>query len=149
MLFDFANVAVFLMFSVGFVILNLLLSRVLAPRAPHYEKSIPYECGEMPVGSPWIRFNPRYYVIALIFVIFDVEVAFLIPCAVAFRSWVETSPAAAKIAFLEVGLFLLILFLGLVYEWKKGYIHWVQNISDARKATVEPGRPQVQKRMAS
>jgi NADH-quinone oxidoreductase subunit A len=96
---------------------------------PSYEKSIPYECGELPEGTPWIRFNPRYYVFALIFIIFDVEIAFMYPCAVLFRDWIDQG--LGKIAFYEISAFAAILMLGLVYAWKRGDLQWIRSQQSA------------------
>ncbi len=134
MLFDFANVAVFLLFGIGFVLANLILAKILAPKAPTFEKSIPYECGETPEGTPWIRFNSRYYFFALIFLIFDVEVAFMYPVATVFRSWVKAG--LGQVAFIEIFAFVGTLVVGLAYVWKKGYLEWIRNLS----TTSERGR---------
>lgn len=124
MLIQYASVAVFILFGLGFVFLNLTLSSVLAPKAPSQLKEIPYECGEVPVGTPWIRFNPRYYIYALVFLIFDVEVALMFPCAVVYKKWVMAGNG--KIAFVEVIAFVLTLLVGFVYTWKKGYLNWIR-----------------------
>ena len=119
MTLHFANVLVF--FVVGFLFLsvNLLLSRLIRPSKYSAEKLIPYECGENPVGSSWIKFNIRFYVFALIFIIFDVEVAFLIPWAVVFKE-------LGWIAFVEGLIFIAILVVGLAYVWAKGDLQWVR-----------------------
>jgi len=117
--FHFAGALVFLGLSVAFVLFLLLLSKLVRPAAPSSEKSVVYECGERPTGSPWIKFNIRFYVVALIFVIFDVEVVFLYPWAVVFRS-------LGLFAFVEMLIFLLILFVGLAYAWRKGDLEWVR-----------------------
>lgn len=127
MLFNFANVAVFLIFAVGFVLANLVLARILAPKASNVLKSIPYECGELPVGSPWIRFNPRYYIYALVFLIFEVEIAFIFPCAVIFRDWVGRNLGA--VAFIEIFAFVSVLVMGLVYVWKRGDLAWIRTVA--------------------
>src|SRR5580765_7664064 len=124
MLFQYGAVLLFLLFSIGFVLAQLILSRILAPRAPSLEKSTPYECGELPEGTPWIRFNPRYFVIALVFLIFDVEIALMYPAAVTFRSWVKAG--RGKSALFEIVAFVGVLVLGLAYAWKKGYLEWVR-----------------------
>jgi len=121
-LFDLANVAVFLGVALGFVWATLYLSRLIAPRSPGGDKALSYECGELPVGGGRIQFNFRFYVLALIFLIFEVEIAFVFPVAVVFRGWVESGRAA--VAFLEIFLFIGILFLGLVYLWRKGELSW-------------------------
>ena len=120
MLFGFSGVLIFL--GVGFVLLAvaLILSRLLQPEgkdAP--DKYIPYECGEVPEGSAWIRFNIRFYVCALIFIIFDVEIIFLLPWAVVFKT-------LGSFAFVEGLVFIGILALGLAYVWKKGDLAWVK-----------------------
>jgi len=86
---------------------------------PLPEKYTTYECGEEPVGSAWIQFNIRFYVIALIFIIFDVEVVFLLPWAVVFRK-------LGMFAFVEGLIFLAILAVGLAYVWRKGDLAWVK-----------------------
>jgi NADH-quinone oxidoreductase subunit A len=121
MLFSFASVLLFLV--VGFVILAvvLVLSRLIQPKGkPGADKYIPYECGEVPEGSAWIRFNIRYYVIALIFIIFDVEIVFLLPWAVVFKR-------LGAFAFIEGLVFIGILAVGLAYVWKKGDLAWVKS----------------------
>jgi NADH-quinone oxidoreductase subunit A len=117
--FHFAGVLVVLGLAVAFVLFLLLLARLVRPAAPGPEKSVVYECGERPTGSPWVKFNIRFYVVALIFVIFDVEVVFLYPWAVVFRR-------LGAFAFAEMLFFLVILFVGLVYVWKKGDLDWVK-----------------------
>src|SRR5713101_1040012 len=88
MYFHFANVLVFFALAVLFVGGMLALGSLLRPNNPEALKLTTYECGEPPTGSAWINFNIRFYVIALIFVIFDVEVAFIYPVTVVFRDWV-------------------------------------------------------------
>lgn len=120
MLFSFASVLLF--FVVGFVLLavTLLLSRLIQPKGkPGPDKYIPYECGELPEGSAWIRFNIRFYVLALIFIIFDVEIVFLLPWAVVFKR-------LGAFAFIEGLIFIGILLVGLAYVWKKGDLEWVK-----------------------
>lgn len=116
----FASVLLFLF--VGFVLLSvvLILSRVIQAKGmPGIDKYIPYECGEIPEGSAWIRFNIRFYVFALIFIIFDVEIVFLLPWAVVFKR-------LGSFAFIEGLIFIGILVVGLAYVWKKGDLEWVK-----------------------
>ena len=117
--YDLAGILVFIGVGVGFSLFLLLLSKLVRPFAPGGDKTVVYECGERPTGSPWVKFNIRFYVVALIFVIFDVEVVFLYPWAVVFRQ-------LGTFAFLEMLVFLLILFVGLAYVWKKGDLEWVR-----------------------
>ncbi len=126
MLFDFANVLLFALFAVVFAVFCLVLARLLGPRNPSVEKSSSYECGELPVGSPWIRFNPRYYVFALFFILFEVEIAFVLPCAVIFRESVEGG--IGWLVFAEISVFLLILISALAYAWARGDLEWVKPV---------------------
>lgn len=123
MLSDLAVVFMFIVFGLIFVVVNILLSRLLtwAFNIGHDDprKHTAYECGEAPIGDARIRFNPRFYLIALVFLIFDVEAVFLVPIAVIYKS-------NAAIAFAEVGLFLGILVLGLAYVWYNNDLDWVK-----------------------
>lgn len=105
---------------VGLLIAVLLVSlpRKLAPREPAVAKSRPYECGEIPVGPPWIRFRVAYYIFALIFVVFDIEAVFLYPWAVIYRQ-------LGLFGLVEMAIFVGILALGLAYAWRKGVLEWV------------------------
>lgn len=126
MLFDFANVLVFTALGVGFVGVNLLIGRLLRPSNPQVRKLSTYECGEPASGSAWVNFNVRFYLVALVFIIFEVEIAFIFPVASAFRRWIESGQGL--FAFVEILLFVGILFLGLVYAWAKGDLEWVKKV---------------------
>jgi len=119
MLFDFANVLVF--FGVGaiFVFGAMLVSRLVHTVHRTPGKLTNYECGEDPVGSPWIKFNIRFYMVALGFIVFDVETVFLFPWAVVFKE-------LGLFAFIEMMIFVLVLLVGLAYIWAKGDIEWVK-----------------------
>ena len=114
---DYFFVLLFAGLAVLFVLGGLILSYLIAQHRPNRIKNTPYECGEIPLGSAWIQFNVGYYLFALLFLIFDVEAAFLYPWAVVLR--VIGFPG-----LIEVGVFLMILILGLVYAWKKGALEW-------------------------
>ena len=86
-----------------------------------------YECGELPTGSSWVRFNVRFYLVALFFLIFDVEVVFLFPWAVVFKHLFPV-PELGPIVFWEMIIFLGILTTGLVYIWVKGDLDWVKKL---------------------
>ena len=126
MLFDFANVLVFTVLALGFVGVNLLIGRLLRPSNPQVRKLSTYECGEPAMGSAWVNFNVRFYIVALIFIIFEVEIAFIFPVATVFRRWLEGGQGV--FAFLEILIFVGILFLGLVYAWVKGDLEWVKKV---------------------
>jgi NADH-quinone oxidoreductase subunit A len=120
MLSNFASVLLFLVVGLIFLAFTLILSRLLQPKGiMGAEKYIPYECGELPEGSAWIRFNIRFYVLALIFIIFDVEIVFLLPWAVVFKK-------LGTFAYVEGVIFIAILVVGLAYAWKKGDLEWVR-----------------------
>jgi len=114
-----SSVLVFLLVVIGFLAANLLLWWLIRPYRYSEEKLTTYECGENPQGSAWIQFNIRFYVFALIFIVFDVEAVFLLPWAVVFRQ-------LGLLAFLEGLVFIGILAVALVYVWRKGDLEWVR-----------------------
>ncbi len=124
MLNDFALVLVFAILSVLFVFGALFAGRFLRPRNPNPVKGEAYECGEPAVGHAWINFNLRFYLMALIFVIFDVEAALIFPVTVVFKRWVATG--RGMIALVEILLFVAILVIGLIYVWAKKDLEWVK-----------------------
>ena len=126
MLFQFSSVLVFLALGALLVALMTGLSWLLRPDNPEPGKLTTYECGEPPTGSAWINFNIRFYLVALIFVIFDVEVAFIYPVAVVFRDWVARGEGLFALA--EISIFLGILFVGLVYVWVKRDLEWLKKV---------------------
>jgi NADH-quinone oxidoreductase subunit A len=109
----------FLLVAVGFVAVNLVLWKIIRPSRFSEEKLTTYECGENPTGSAWIQFNIRFYVFALLFIIFDVEAVFLLPWAVVFRQ-------LGPLAFVEGLVFIAILAVALAYVWRKGDLEWVR-----------------------
>jgi NADH-quinone oxidoreductase subunit A len=125
---------VFLAVGAVFLAANLLAGRLVRPDKPSPEKMQVYECGEEPVGSAWIQFDLRFYVVALLFVIFDVELAFFFPWAVVFGDAVRQRDAGhaaagdfAAFAFLELTVFFGILLVGFAYLWKRGDLEWVRS----------------------
>ena len=105
--------------AVGFGGVSVLLGKLLGPRNPSPEKSAPYECGMPAVGDARERQSIRFYLIAMIFLLFDIEVAFLYPWALALR-------ALGWAGYVQVVLFTLVLVAGYVYVWKKGALDWSQ-----------------------
>ena len=126
MLFDFANVLVLTVLGLGFVGVNLLIGKLLRPSNPQERKLSTYECGEPATGSAWVNFNIRFYLVALIFIIFEVEIAFIFPVATVFRQRMESGQGL--FAFVEILVFVGILFLGLIYAWAKGDLEWVKKV---------------------
>jgi NADH-quinone oxidoreductase subunit A len=117
MLTEFGKVFIFLLIGAGFVAVALVISWLLRPRRPYPAKLASYECGEEPIGGAWVRFNIRFYTIALIFLIFEVEVVFLLPWALVYRG-------LGMFAFIEMVVFLAILLVGFAYVWVKGDLDW-------------------------
>ena len=124
MLTEYASVVVFAVFAILFVAINLFVSRLLAPRLENVFKQIPYECGEQPVGTPWIRFNPRYFLYALTFLIFEIEIVLILPCIVVYRSWINDGQG--MVAFIEIFLFVFVLACGFAYLWRRGLLSWMK-----------------------
>jgi NADH-quinone oxidoreductase subunit A len=125
MITGFGLVLTFLLLGVLMVFATLVIARLVAPRRYTEEKMTPYECGEDPVGNSWIQFNIRFYIFALVFLIFDVEMAFLLPWAVAFRSQ-ELAASYGALAFWDAVVFVAILVVGLIYLWARGDLRWVR-----------------------
>ena len=115
--FDYSVIAWFLIGGVAFVAATLAVSRLLQHRKPERVKSEIYECGVEPIGPPWVQLKIGYYVYALLFVLFDVETAFLYP-------WAVTLNVLPLYVLAEMVVFLVILALGLVYAWKEGALSW-------------------------
>ena len=126
MLFEFATVAAFLLMGAVFVLGALILGILIRPNNPEEEKSSIYECAERPIGGAWFRFNPRFYILALVFIVFDVEIALMYPVATVFRSWAANG--LGWVALIEIATFLGILFAGLAYIWARGDLNWIKQI---------------------
>ncbi len=126
MQFDFGMALVFAGVAVAIVLAMLLVGKLLRPLWPSAEKTTIYECGERPIGNAWFNFNPRFYIVALVFVIFEVEIALTIPVALVLRSWIFRGLGA--VAFVELAAFLLILAVGLVWIWARRDLEWVKRL---------------------
>ena len=111
------SILIMIVLGAGFALLSVLLSSVLGPRKPTAEKSAPYECGMPAVGDARERMSVKFYLVAMIFLLFDIEVAFLYPWTMALRDlgWP---------GFAQVVLFMLLLLAGYVYVWRKGALDW-------------------------
>lgn len=117
MLSDFGIILLYFILGAVFVGIALVAAAFIRPSKPNPVKNSTYECGEIPIGEPWIRFNVRFYVIALVFLLFDVEVVFLLPWAIVFKQ-------LGWFAFIEMIVFVVILLAGFVYVWAKGDLDW-------------------------
>jgi len=116
---DYAFAGFFFLVGALFVVLNVeLVSRLVRPSRPNPLKLSTYECGEEPIGTGWVRFHVRYYLYALVYIVFAVETVFLFPWAIVFQG-------LGWFAFVEMMIFIAVLLLGLAYAWRKGALEWV------------------------
>ncbi len=136
-LFDYAPIAIMFLVAIGFAASQILVTQLIGPRKRTATKLMPYECGKDPVGSARERFSIKFYTVAVIFLLFDIEVLFIIPFAVAFKNllaWEESSAIAyGTIALVEILVFITTLVVGYIYVWKKGTFDWgLQARAEAR-----------------
>jgi NADH-quinone oxidoreductase subunit A len=117
MINEYLSLFIFLIVAVGFTVGGLVFAFLVRPSKPSKEKETTYECGEEPIGPAWVQLNIRYYLLAILFVVFDVEVIFIFPWAVVFKE-------LGTFAFVEMSLFLGILIIGLAYAWRKKALKW-------------------------
>ncbi len=125
----FGEILLFIIGAIVFVMIALLVARLIRPHRPNPEKLTTYECGEDPTGTAWGQFNPRFYIIALIFILFDVEIVFLFPWATVFGRQeliAATEGLWGWFALAEMFIFVAILALGLAYAWAKGFLDWIK-----------------------
>ncbi|WP_299517194.1 NADH-quinone oxidoreductase subunit A [Mucilaginibacter sp.] len=125
---EFGKILIFLITGIILVALMFFANRLIAPNNPNPEKLTSYECGEEPTGNAWLPFNSRFYVIALVFLLFDVEMVFVFPWATVFGNH-EIIAADARwgwFSLAEMFIFLGILILGLIYVWCKGDLDWIK-----------------------
>src|SRR6202163_1369953 len=126
MYFQFGVPLALTIIAIVFVMAMFGLQKLLAASNPYARKLTPYGCGEPPTGRAWINFNVRFYIIALIFVVFEVEVAFVYPIAAVYLNWVRSGRTLYALS--EILIFLLILFVGLAYVWVKHDLEWVKKV---------------------
>ena len=125
---EFGKIFIFLIMGVLFVLFTFYLGKLVALKKPNPEKLTSYECGEEPTGNSWIQFNSRFYVIALVFLLFDVELAFIFPWSTVFsqQELINADPNWGWFSLIEMFIFIGILLIGLVYVWKKGDLNWIR-----------------------
>jgi NADH-quinone oxidoreductase subunit A len=129
--------------AAGFAVGNVLLSQFVGQRKATRTKTMPYECGKDPVGSARERFSIKFYLIAMIFILFDIELIFMMPWAVVFKQL--TAAGLGTLVYLEMMLFMALLLVGYVYVWKKGLFDWNERArheaeAEARVLAVKEGR---------
>ncbi|HYM19758.1 MAG TPA: NADH-quinone oxidoreductase subunit A [Candidatus Kapabacteria bacterium] len=119
MLGEFSHVFAFFVLAIIFTGGGIVTNMMIRPKKPNALKLSSYECGEDPIGSGWIKFNIRFYIVALIFILFDVEIVFLFPWALVYKQM-------GWLAYNEMLAFLTILIVGFAYAWVKGDLDWVR-----------------------
>lgn len=136
--FDYVPIAIMFLVAAGFGVSQLLVTQLIGPRKRTAIKLMPYECGKDPIGSARDKFSIKFYTVAVIFLLFDIEVLFIIPFAVAFKSLMAEEKlsgiAFGTIAFVEIMAFVATLVIGYIYVWKKGVFDWgLQARAEARE----------------
>ena len=144
-LVDYAPLAVMFLVGAGFTASQLLVTTLIGPRKRTATKLMPYECGKDPVGSAHDKYSVKFYTVAVIFLLFDIEVLFIIPFAVAFKSLLDEQKisgiAFGTIAFIEILVFIATLIVGYIYVWRKGIFDWgLQARAEARAEAKEMAR---------
>jgi len=120
MIENYLPILIIFVLVAGFVFVSLILTHFIGPRIKNKVKMMPYESGVDPVGETRIRFSIRFFLIALLFIIFDIEIVFLYPWAVVFKDFLS----AGSFIFFEMVIFLAILAFGFAYVWRKGALEW-------------------------
>jgi NADH-quinone oxidoreductase subunit A len=141
------SITLFSAFGAAFVLINMVMGAVARPKVPNPEKLAVYECGEPTIGSSWVQFDLRFYIVALVYLIFDVEVALFYPWAVAYGSADQLGVANGMSTFAvrQVGLvdmlfFFGVLLVGFAYLWRFGYLDWVRSAATTSlKIDYRPG----------
>jgi NADH-quinone oxidoreductase subunit A len=141
-LIDYAPIVVMFAVGGGFAASQLLVTHLVGPKKKTATKLMPYECGKDPVGSARERFSIKFYTVAVVFLLFDIEILFMVPFALAFKDLLAaertTGTLFGTIAFIEILLFIATLIVGLIYAWKKGAFDWsVQARAEARGEAKE------------
>src|ERR1043165_5114765 len=132
---DYAPIGIMFLVAAGFGVSQLLVTQLIGPRKRTAVKLMPYECGKDPIGSARDRFSIKFYTVAVIFLLFDIEVLFMVPFAVAFKSLIAAGPYVfGAVAFVEILVFIATFIVGYIYVWKKGTFDWgLQARAEARE----------------
>ena len=141
---DYLPILLMFVVAFGFAAGNVLLSQMVGQRKSTRTKLMPYECGKDPVGSARERFSVKFYLIAMIFILFDIELIFLIPWAVVFKK-MTLEDGMGRLVYVEMMLFVALLLVGYVYVWKKGLFDWSERArreaeAEARALAIKEGR---------
>ena len=141
------SVTLFALFGAAFVLLNLVVGAVARPKVPNPEKAAVYECGEPSIGTSWVQFDLRFYIVALVFLIFDVEVALFYPWAVVYggagalgSKMMMSAYQVRQTALIDMLFFFGVLVVGFAYLWRFGYLDWVRSAATTSiKIDYRPG----------
>ncbi len=139
------SITIFFALGAGFVFVNLAVGALLRPKAPNPEKSAVYECGEPTIGSSWVQFDLRFYIVALVFLVFDVEVALFYPWAVVYGDAAAVGKAVGMSALqirqtglVDMLFFFGVLLVGFAYLWRFGYLDWVRSAASTQLKVQRP-----------
>ena len=121
---EYVPILLVFLFITGFAVTNILLANIFGKHKNTRAKLMPYECGMDPVGSAHQRFSVKFYLVAMLFILFDIEAIFLVPWAVVFK---DLLPLSRAFVFFEMMIFIAVLLVGYVYVWKKGLFEWNRN----------------------
>jgi NADH-quinone oxidoreductase subunit A len=124
---EYIPILIVFIFVAGFAVTNIVLSHLVGKRKNTRAKLMPYECGMDPVGSARQRFSVKFYLIAMLFILFDIEAVFLLPWAVVFKTMSRTLAYGRSFIFFEMMIFMAVLLVGYIYVWKKGLFEWTRN----------------------
>src|SRR3982751_3348953 len=141
------SITIFVAFGAVFVLINMVMGALARPHVPSPEKGAVYECGEPTIGNSWVQFDLRFYIVALVYLIFDVEVALFYPWAVAYgnapslaKSLNMTTQALRGVAIVDMLFFFGVLLVGFAYLWRFGYLDWVRSAATTSlKIDYQPG----------
>ena len=136
-LMNYAPIGIMFLVALGFAVSQILVTQLIGPRKRTATKLMPYECGKDPVGGARDRFSIKFYTVAVIFLLFDIEVLFMVPFAVAFKSLIAAEASSGvyygTIALVEIMVFIGTLIVGYIYVWQKGTFDWgLQARAEAR-----------------
>jgi len=141
------SITLFVAFGVAFVLANMLLGALARPRIPNPEKSATYECGEPTTGPSWVQFDLRFYIVALVFLVFDVEITLFYPWAVVYGAAAPLAQLLGlspfnlrQIALVDMLIFFGILLVGFAYLWRFGYLDWVRSSATTSLKHPPPAR---------
>src|SRR6188474_900298 len=154
-LYDYLPILLMFIVAAGFAVGNVLLSQFVGQRKRTRTKLMPYECGKDPVGSARERFSVKFYLIAMIFILFDIEVIFLVPWAAVYRTLAAQSASMSTFVYVEMMVFIGLLLVGYIYVVKKGAFDWGERArreaeAEARAlADLEARRKEQQRRTAA